>query len=56
MRFLEYETWRLKKDCPRDAYDNMSGSTQNRIAEALKGGIKYGEGIDYPYAAGSAER
>ena len=34
-----------------NAYDNMSESNQNRIVEALKGGIEYGEGIDYPYEA-----
>ena len=32
-----------------NAYDNMSESTQNRIANALIGDIEYGEGIDYPY-------
>lgn len=36
MRFLEYETWRLKKDCPMDAYENMIETWFRYVVEKKK--------------------
>ena len=36
MGFLEYETWRLKKDCPMDAYENMIETWFRYVVEKKK--------------------